>query len=162
MMKYTQTLFILWASLLLLAGCAPKRYEKNETRLIIIKSPKLKYADLGYIRHTKDEVKVDLFVAGQAVQSIEVNHLVCVDEGCLTKSKFNAEYLHASYPDDLLRNVLLARPIFEKASMQETNEGFVQNLKSEEYDISYSVKNGESYFKDRQNNLLIKISKTKG
>lgn len=162
MMKFIQTSFILWASLLLLTACSPKQYERNESSLIIIKTPKLKYADLGYIRKNRDEVRVDLFTAGQLVQSIEINHLVCVDDGCLTKSAFNADYLHPSYPDDLLLDVLLARPIFNKASFQETERGFIQNLKSTEYNIIYKIEDGTVYFKDRQNRLLIKISKTKG
>lgn len=161
-MMYMQKFFILWASLFLLAGCAPKKYEKNESRLIIIKTPKLKYADLGYLRRDRDEVRLDLFVAGQLVKSIEIDTLVCVDEGCIRKSVFNAEYLHPSYPDDLLLNVLLARPIFEKASMQITDEGFIQKLKSAEYNITYTIENGNIYFKDKKNRLLIKISKTKG
>jgi len=160
--KFIQTSFILWASLFLLAGCAPKKYEKNESRLIIIKTPKLKYADLGYLRRDSDEVRLDLFVAGQLVQSIEIDALVCVDKGCLSKSAFNAEYLHPAYPDDLLLDVLLARPIFEKASMQITDEGFIQKLKSTQYNITYKIENGNIYFKDKQNRLLIKISKTKG
>ena len=162
MMKSIQTLFILWASLFLLTACGPKQYEKNETHLIIIKTPKLKYADLGYIRKNVDEVRADLFVAGQLVQSIEINTLVCVNEGCLSKSGFNADYLHASYPDDLLLNVLLARPIFERALIEETASGFIQRLKSTEYNIVYKVYNGNIYFKDKQNKFLIKISKTKG
>jgi len=146
----------------LLVGCAPKKYEKHESRLINIKTPKLKYADLGYLRHDQDEVRMELFVAGQLVQSIEIDSLVCVDEGCLSKSAFNKEYLHHSYPDDLLLDVLLARPIFEKASMQITDEGFIQKLKSTPYNITYKIENGNIYFKDKQNRLLIKILKTKG
>ena len=89
---------------------------------------------------------MELFVAGQLVQSIEIDSLVCVDEGCLSNSAFNAEYLDPSYPDDLLLDVLLARPIFEKASMQITDEGFIQKLKSTQYNITYKIENGNIYF----------------
>ena len=157
-----QRFFILWASLFLLAGCAPKKYEKNESRLIIIKTPKLKYADLGYLRRDGDEVRVELFVAGQQVQSIEIDSLICVNEGCLNKSAFNREYLHPAYPDDLLLDVLLARPIFEKASLQRTDAGFMQKLKTTQYNIVYKIENGDIYFKDKQNGFLIKLTKTKG
>jgi hypothetical protein len=148
--------------LFLFFGCAAKQYEKHETRLIIFKTAKIKYADLGYIRHNKDEVKVDLFMAGQALESIEVGRLVCVNKGCMSRSKFNAEYLHASYPADLLLNVLLGRPIFDKAAIAESAEGFEQELQSPEYDITYRVKGAEIYFKDRQNTIMIKITKIKG
>ncbi len=160
-MKCIKTLFILWASLIFLGGCA-KQYTKNESRLIIIKSKQLKYADLGYLRSNADEVRADLFIAGKLVESLQVSTLVCVNEGCLTKSTFNERYLHPSYPDDLILNVLLGRPIFEKASFQKTQEGFIQTLKSDEYNIVYKIENGNIFFKDRQNRLMIKISKLKG
>ncbi len=161
-MRFIQTSFILWASLFFLTACSPKQYEKNESSIIVIKTPKLKFADLGYVRKNTDEIRVDLFTAGQLVQSIEINHLICVDEGCLTKSAFNKDYLHPSYPDDLLLNVLLARPIFDKASLVKTETGFIQKLQNTEYNIIYKIENGNIYFKDKENRLLIKISKTKG
>jgi len=161
-MRFIQISFILWVSLFLLSACVPKQYEKNESSLIIIKTPMIKFADLGYVRKNKDEVRIDLFTAGQLVQSIEINHLICVDDGCMSKSAFNADYLHPSYPDDLILNVLLSRPIFDRASLQKTDVGFIQKLKSTEYNIVYKIEGGNVYFKDKQNRLLIKISKTKG
>ena len=156
-MKFIRIFFILWVSLFL--GCAPKTYEINESRLITIKTPKLKFSDLGYIRRNADEVRADLFVAGTLVQSIEIKTLVCVNEGCTTKSSFNEEYLNSAYPDDLMLNVLLARPIFEKAFMKSTDSGLTQELKSDEYNIIYKIENGNIYFKDRKNKILIKIRK---
>ena len=161
-MKSIQTFFILWVSLFILVGCAPKQYAVNKSCLIVLKTPKIKFADVGYLRRNADEVRADLFVAGQLVQSIEISTLVCVDDGCLSKSQFNEDYLHASYPDDLILNVLLGRPIFNRASLQKTDGGFIQNLKSAEYNITYKVEYDNIYFKDRQNRFLIKISKTKG
>ena len=161
-MKSIQTFFILWASLFVLGGCTAKQYTKNESSLIVIKTPQIKFADLGYIRKNSDEVRVDLFTAGQLMQSIEIDNMVCVDAGCMSKSSFNADYLHPSYPDELLLDVLLARPIFEKASMEKTESGFIQRLKSTEYNIIYTIENGDVYFKDKQNGFLIKITKTKG
>jgi len=140
-------------------GCAPKTYTLNESRFILIKSPLLKYADLGYIRANEDEVRADLFVVGNLVESIEISTLVCVNAGCLTKARFNREYLSASYPNDLLLNVLLGRPIFEKASLKLTDMGFRQELKSPDYNIIYKVENGDISFKDSHNRLKIKILK---
>lgn len=147
---------------LLLTGCAPKTYTINEPRLIVFKSPKLRYADMGYIRQNDDEVRADLFVAGQLVQSFEIATLVCVNEGCLRKSTFNADYLHPDYPDDLLLHVLLGKPIFNKAFLEKTEEGFRQSIKGERYNIAYEVSNGNITFRDKLNRLLIKISKVKG
>ena len=161
-MRFIRTFFILWASLFFLSGCAPKTYKVNESRLIILKTSKLKYADLGYIRANEDEVRADLFIAGNLVQSFEVSNLVCVNEGCLSKSAFNEDYLHPSYPDDLILNVLLGRPIFDKTSFQRTDRGFIQELKSADYNVIYKVEDGDISFKDRQNKFIIKILKVKG
>ncbi|MDF1882152.1 hypothetical protein JHD50_12730 [Sulfurimonas sp. MAG313] len=138
-------------------ACAPKTYKHNEARFIFLKTPQIKFADLGYIRHTKDEVKVELFSVGQLVQSIEINTLICVDEGCISKSSFNEDYLCKYYPDNLLRNVLLGKPIFSKVSLQRTKTGFIQKLKSDRYNIVYKVDNKNISFKDKQNHFLIKI-----
>ena len=159
-MRFIRIFSILWVSLFL--GCAPKSYTMNESRLIIIKTPKLKFADLGYIRKNLDEVRADLFVAGTLVQSIEINTLVCVNEGCVSKSSFNEEYLNPAYPNDLMLNVLLAKPIFNKASIKKTENGLIQELKSDEYNITYKIENGNIYFKDKKNKILIKIKKIKG
>ena len=156
MIKFIQIFFALCLGAFI-SGCAPKTYEKNQSYFILIKTPLLKYADLGYIRSTSDEVRVDLFIAGQLIQSIEIDTLVCVNEGCLTKSAFNKDYLHESYPKNLLLNVLLGRPIFEKASFELTSLGFRQVLQSSEYNIEYKVENGEIFFKDSHNKLKIKI-----
>jgi len=127
----------------------------------VLKTPMIKYADLGYIRSSSDEVRADLFVVGQLVQSIEISRLVCVHEGCLSKSAFNKDYLHPSYPDELIVNVLLGRPIFKKASLQMTPKGFIQELISDEYNIVYKVEDGDIIFNDKQNRLKIKILKVK-
>lgn len=155
-------IFILWASLFLFIGCAPIKYKKNQSSLIIIKTPKLKFADLGYIRKNANNVRADLFVAGRLVESIKIDAMVCVKDGCLSKASFNAEYLSKDYPDNLLLNVLLARPIFNSEFLKRRADGFVQNIKSSKYDIVYKVQNQNIYFKDRKNNFLIKISKVKG
>ncbi len=161
-MNYIVRAFVLSLGLFLLLGCAAKQYEKHETCLIVFKTAKLKYADLGYIHHNKDEVKVDLFMAGQPVRSIEVGKSICFEEGCMSRSDFNKAYLHASYPDDLLLNVLLGYPLFEKAAITEFLDGFEQEFQGPEYDISYKVHGTHIYFKDRKNKILIKISKIKG
>jgi len=156
-----QIIFILWVSILFI-GCAPKSYTINESKLIIIKTPKFKYADLGYVRKNKNEVKIDLFIAGNLIQSFEIDTLICANEGCMRKSSFNEEFLNSSYHYDILKNIFLASPIFESKNLEKTSTGFEQNIKTKDYDITYKIENDEVYFKDKQNKILIKIKKIKG
>jgi len=142
---------------LFFSACSIKNYERNETKVIILKSPKIKFADTGYIRSTDKSIALEMFVAGQRVETIEINHLICIKSGCMSKSGFNAEYLHSSYPRDLLQNVLLGRVIYEGKNLVRTPEGFEQMIESSDVDIVYKKTVQQIYFKDRKNKILLKI-----
>ena len=151
-MKYLALVFILFFS-----ACSIKEYEYTKSKLIIIKSPQIKFADLGYIRNTAETIEVELFMAGKSIKKIEINHLVCVDEGCMSKSGFNEDYMHPSYPDDLLQNILLGMPIYDKLNLEKTEDGFAQKIKNENVYIKYKVDNKQIFFKDLRNKIIFKI-----
>ena len=141
----------------MLFGCSAVEYNHTQSKVVIIKSPLIKFADLGYLRNSGDSVGLELFVAGHRVQYIHINHLICVDEGCMTRSSFNKEYLSKSYPDDLLQNVLLKKKIFNSLNVIKLDDGFQQTIKDSNQDIIYKVTSNMIYFKDRKNHILIKI-----
>lgn len=149
--------YILLTIILFLSACGVKNYEITQTKIIIIKSPKIKFSDLGYIRNSGDSIEMELFVAGRAIQKITINHLVCTNEGCMSKGGFNEDYLNENYPSALLQNILLAKPIYDGKSKQNTPDGFTQNIKDLHVDIIYKVSNGVTSFKDKTNNIIIKI-----
>ena len=144
--------------LFLLGGCSVKEYEINESKIIVLKSPKLKYADLGYIRNSGDAVRIELYEMGNLVKSIEIDNLICIDEGCMPKSVFNAKYLNENYPSDTLENVILGKVIYGGKNLARSAEGFVQSIEDEYVDIEYEVKGKEIRFKDKKNRVLMKIS----
>lgn len=148
---------ILWASVLLLGGCAIKQYERSEAKMIVLKTPRIKFADTGYIRHKGDALQLELYAMGQPVKQIAINHLICVDEGCMSKSSFNAEYLSAYYPDDLLLHVSRGEAIFGGEGQRDKAGVLLQQLATEHYDITYRVSAQETYFKDRKNAILIRL-----
>ncbi len=154
--------FTLWASafsvLLLFGGCAVKEYTRSEPKLITLKTWKLKFNDVGFLRDSGSALQLELFSAGQPVERFEIDGEICIREGCMRKKAFNEEYLSSAYPDTLLQNVLLARPIFGGSGFTRRAEGFEQHLKAMAlYDITYRVTQDGVYFKDRVNNVLIKI-----
>ena len=155
-MKYILLIFIL-----LFTACSTKNYEHTQTKIIIIKSPKIKFGDVGYIRNSDDSVELELFVAGQVIEKIAINHLICVSDGCMSKSSFNQDYLHESYPTDILQNILLSKPIYGGEAMVKTSDGFRQHVEDESVDISYKVTLHVTTFKDRKNNIIFKIKDTK-
>lgn len=153
---------ILWVSgliLLLLGGCSAKHYETSEPKMIVLKTPKLKFADTGYIRSGGNNVEVELFAAGMSVEKISIDREVCVSEGCMSEEKFVKEYLYPDYPRDTMRNILLGKDIFDGKGKEEMCDGrLFQFVRDDEMDIIYRRGKGEVYFKDRLNNLMIKIT----
>ena len=149
-------LLLLWL-LLLLSACSIKNYEHSDSKILTIKSPQLKFSDLAFIRHSDDAVEAELFIAGKSIKKIAINYLVCVDEGCMSRSKFNAKFLNAAYPDNLLQNVLLGKPIYDGKNRLRGEDGYEQHIQTEDVNILYRVKAKSIYFKDRKNRILIKI-----
>ena len=156
-MKYLTALLILFFS-----ACSIKNYEHSEAKIVTIKSPKIKFSDIGYVRHTDDAIELELFEAGHVFQQIHINNMICVEDGCMAKRSFNKEYLNAAYPDDMLQNIILGRPIYAKKNLVKSNEGFVQKIEGKNVNIKYKVTAHESFFKDRKNHIIIKIRDTNG
>ena len=155
-MKYLLVLLVLFFS-----ACSVKEYKYTQSKIIIIKSPKIKFADLGYIRNSEDAIELELFMAGTSIKKISINHLICVDEGCMSKSGFNQDYLHPSYPSSLMQNLLLAKPIYDGENLKKQDSGFIQEIKNEDVDIKYTVAKESTFFKDRQNKIIFKFKNTK-
>ncbi len=149
--------YILLTIILLFSACSVKNYEHTQSKLIIIKSPKIKFADLGYIRNSDKAVELELFVAGKVIEKISVNHLICVSDGCMSKSGFNRDYLNAAYPETLFQNVLLGYKIYAGKNAVKMQDGFEQNIEDENVNITYRVSSNRIFFKDRKNNIIFKI-----
>ncbi|WP_200763307.1 hypothetical protein [Nitrosophilus alvini] len=143
--------FLLW-------GCAAKMPQQVKSSLIVMKTPKLRFADTGFVKKYKNRVEVEIYSAGSALLGLSISNRVCTDEGCMSKKEFNKKYLSAHYPPDLLKNVFLGRPIFKAENIFKSEDGFEQHIyKKNSFDIIYRVKKGEIYFKDRINRILIKV-----
>jgi len=152
--------FLLIVFALLFSACSTKNYELTQTKIIIIKSPKLKFADIGYLRNSSESIELELFVAGKVIEKISINHLICVSKGCMSKSGFNEEYLNKSYPTDTLQNILLGTAIYDGKNRVQTQSGFEQQIKDRHVEITYRVSPHAIYFKDKKNNILFKIKDT--
>jgi len=151
-MKYFLVIVVM-----LFSACSIKNYEHTSTKIVTIKSPKIKFSDIGYVRHSKDAIELELFVAGNVFKRIHINRLICLDKGCMSKSSFNTEYLSAAYPSSLLQNIILGKKIYDGQNSLKQEDGFIQRIKNSDVNIKYIVNSKEIYFKDRQNHILIKI-----
>jgi hypothetical protein len=152
--------YFLISLMLFLSACSIKTYEQTQAKILIIKSPLIKFADLAYIRHSGSAIELELFVAGKAIKTIAINHLICVDEGCMSKAAFNEEYLSGAYPSDILQNILLHKAIYNAKNRIQTDNGFSQEIQTQDVDIYYKVTDSKTYFKDKKNRIMIKIKDT--
>ena len=79
----------------------------------------------------------------------------------MSKGGFNEEYLHHSYPNDILQNILLGSEIYDGMSKSKTSTGFEQTIVNDDVNIKYKVNDKEILFKDRKNKIIFKIKDTK-
>ena len=156
-MKYLLPLFLLFFS-----ACSIKSYKQSEIKIVTIKSPKIKFSDIGYVRHTNDAIELELFEAGHVFQKIHINSMICIEDACMRKDHFNKEYLNAAYPDTILQNIILGHAIYAKKNFVSVESGFVQKIEDKNVNIKYKVTPHESFFKDKKNHILIKIRDTDG
>jgi len=163
MLKKVATIFTI---LLIFSGCTNKNLvpQKNqESAFIVIKTPSMRYADMGFIYKSDSFIKVEIYSMGQPIMSLDINGMnVCMSTfKCMEKKDFNTKMLSSSYPDTLLENIFKSKPIFNGKNLIKNKNGFSQKIISKEYNIEYSVYNNQTKFKDIQNNILIKIKKEK-
>jgi hypothetical protein len=142
---------------LFFSACSIKNYEHTQTKIITIKSPKIKFSDMGYLRNSDKSIELELFMAGKSIEKIAINHFICVSGGCMSKSGFNKDYLNSAYPDDTLQNILLSRAIYNGVNLSKTDGGFEQHIRDEDVDISYRVESNGVFFKDRQNGIIFNV-----
>lgn len=156
MIKYFSLIF-----LLLFSACSVQPTTKS-SKMLTMKTKQFRFSDLAYISQTSDALEIDLYVVGKAFKKISIDTMVCVEgEGCMRKSTFNEQYLSSAYPDDLLKNIFLGKPIYEGKNMFKTDNGFMQDILEKDVDIAYGVNSEEIYFKDRRNKIVIKIREVK-
>jgi len=144
-------------------GCATKasvKKENQESAFIKIVTPKVRYADMGFIYKGDSFLKVEIYAMGQPVVEFNINPVnICMSSlECMEKSDFNKKMLSASYPPTLLENIFKGEPIFNGKNLEKRDGGFVQKIKKEKsYDITYEVTPKIRKFYDKINKIKIEV-----
>ncbi|CAA6804539.1 MAG: Unknown protein [uncultured Sulfurovum sp.] len=155
-----KNMLLLFSIIFTLNSCSGKEAKKQESAFIVMKTPTVKFADMGFIYDTPSKVKVEVYTAGQPLVDLEINSQnICLSlMKCMDKKDFNKEVLSESYSDTLLENIFRGKPIFEKKNLEKQDNGFVQKISKEGlYNISYSVVSGNRVFRDTINKIVIKV-----
>ena len=147
---------------LLFTSCGEKKYDKQESIMLLFKTKVFKHNDLAFLYQNADTVKLEVYSNGQAGASLTLNNSsVCLSFlECMSNKRFNAYALHKDYPEQILINILRGRPIFSGQDRSQIRNGFTQKIvKKGKYAIDYKVLNDEIVFSDTINNIVIKVKR---
>lgn len=122
-----------------------------------IKTPQLKYADGGFLKQIKDKVSIDLFSAGTPFLNIEIGEKICLNKICYNKSQFNSQFLGDIYYNDILKDIVLFQPIYNKKGLIYDKNGFTQSLHVKKKEIFYKVDSQNVTFRNKEAKVLLKI-----
>ncbi len=126
---------------------------------MVFKSKAIKISGSGFLQ-TNSHVSLQLYMASRPLLTLRLFKRVCTQEGCMSYETFNKRYLVADYPKDIIKQILLGRPIFHGKNRRSLPSGFEQRL--EDLGIIYRVLPREIRFKDKKNHILIKIKEIDG
>ena len=157
-----QNIIAFIAVLFFLQACGTIKYEKENSALIIFKTPTFKYADMGFIYEHPKEVKAEIYGNGKALMSLKISQSsVCMSLfECMSKEGFNKSVLNMAYPKNILDHIFRGQALFNGKNMKKKRNGFTQKImKANKYNIQYTVLNNEIIFRDTINTILIKIKK---
>ena len=131
----------------------------SKSYVTTFKTKKFAFSDAGFLKSQDGRTDLQIFAAGKPLMKLKIlpSDDICVNQLCNTKHGFNQSYLSGAYPDNLLENVLHARPIFNSQNLKETTNGFMQRIKGAQYNIKYKIVPGMIYFKDVKNKIIIKL-----
>ncbi len=156
-MQKISKLILSSALTLILSGCvgAMPEYKSSKSSMIVFKTPTIKYADQGFVSKANSETKVEIYSSGQALMRLRITpSQTCLSSlECMSNKEFNKKVLQANYPDDTLLRVFNGEAIFGGKNLQNTANGFVQNIGT----INYSVNGGNIKFKDSSNGVKIEV-----
>lgn len=122
-----------------------------------IKTPKLKYADSGFLKQSQNTLHVELYSVGVPILSLHVNNSTCINKICYKNEQFNLQFLGYMYEKNMLKNILLKEPIYGGKNYKKTEHGFTQNITDKYKNIYYNVDKNSTTFRDKSNKILIKI-----
>jgi len=119
----------------------------------VIKTPKIKISDEGFIKQGFGYKKIIIYKAGIKPFSITIkNSFICVNNKCQDK-KVVLSSLNKNYPIDFFDRILNQKPLEFLGKIKKIENGFIQ--KKDGY--LYKVTKNKVLFKDKNAHILILI-----
>ncbi|EDM23187.1 hypothetical protein FE773_01660 [Caminibacter mediatlanticus TB-2] len=124
----------------------------------VIKSPKIKIADQGFLEKGVGYKKIVIYKAGMEPFSITIkNSFICINNKCQDKKNV-INSLNKQYPADFFDKILNQKPLEFLGKIRKINNGFIQTKDA----YLYKVTKNKVLFKDKNAHILILIKFLKG
>ncbi len=148
---------IIITTFFLLGGCASPR-PVSHPAVVTFKTSKLRIHDTAFVTLSGKDVAIEVYTAGTLVLDIHAGSMVCINGGCISDDEFIAEYLSPHYPARILGAIARKEVLDMEGSVTSRSDGFMQRIIADGmYDITYTVRKNEVFFRDRINNIIIAI-----
>jgi len=134
--------------------------KNSKSYRVTMKTKKFTFSDTGFLVTYSDSLNLNVLAMGKSVLDLKVKlneDDACVGSLCNSKHGFNQSFLDGRYPDSFIQNILQKKPIFNGRNLTKTSTGFVQKIICDRFGIKYQVSKNSVYFKDKKNNILIKL-----
>jgi len=104
---------------------------------------------MGFFDEFENKKSLEVYSLGTPVFKINFDDFVCINSNCLDKEHFVSEYISKALYGDVMNDILSQKPLKIDSKITKTASGFVQEAKTDEYDIFFSVDKGKIYFLER-------------
>lgn len=126
-------------------------YPKNkvdESVFVMMNLPEIKLSDFGFLHTRTNALNLQVYKAAQPFFELKINKKICLNGICYEKENFNQKFLKNSYYNELLEDILRAKPLWNAKNLQKSECGFTQSLIGQNYNIIYEVCDAKVYFFD--------------
>jgi len=113
---------------------------------------------MAFYARNNDTKELVVYGVGEPVFKLTVGKQLCLNDKCTQKADFIASYMSQRLPENILDEILEARPIvIADSQIVKTSDGFEQYAQSDDYDIVYVVNKNGITFIEKRNKIIIKI-----
>lgn len=146
--------------LLFFSACALKNQEyPNQKMKVVFNTPAIKINDFGFLKKENKALNLEVYKLGQAFFKLKIREDICLNSVCYSKTVFNQKFFKNTYYEDILKDILEAKLLWNGKNIEKTQCGFNQKLNSSNYEIFYEVCDNKISFFDKISHIKIILVK---
>ncbi|HEG0607404.1 TPA: hypothetical protein SB587_000686 [Campylobacter coli] len=146
--------------LLFFSACALKNQEYPSQKMkVVFNTPAIKINDFGFLKKENKALNLEVYKLGQAFFKLKIREDICLNSVCYSKTVFNQKFFKNTYYEDILKDILEAKLLWNGKNIEKTQCGFNQKLNSANYEIFYEVCDNKISFFDKISHIKIILVK---